>query len=158
MHGVGVAHGLEPPPETEVRAFFAGRIEQQTDVYGVWVAEHEGVVAGWEGLQPCRPNPISRWAESSTYIASNSKARGVGRALIGYVLDHARRVELQYVVGFIKTGNDAAIRIVESAGWCLVGALPRAKANDPQYLYYAYAVPLGHAHFHEVAREGVELT
>src|SRR5579863_7179461 len=69
MNGVQMAQGLTPPPLDEVVNLFASRIESQSPVYGIWVAEVDGAVAGWQGLQACRPNPIMRWAESSTYIS-----------------------------------------------------------------------------------------
>lgn len=141
MEGVRGAHGLEPPPEEQVQAFFDERIAQQTEVFAIWVAIVEARVVGWQGLQPCRPNPISKMAESSTYVASDSKARGVGRALIAHAQRHASSVGLQHILGFILVSNLAVIRIVESSGWSRVGALPRAREEDPEYLYYAYAVP-----------------
>jgi L-amino acid N-acyltransferase YncA len=129
------------PPDDQVLEFFSSRLRQQTDVFGMWIAEHEGRFAGWQGLQPCRPNPIAKMAESSTYVSADVKTRGVGRSLILYANSHAQEVGLEYIVGFIRAENSAMIRIVESSGWTLVGTLPNRVSTDVQYLYYAYAVP-----------------
>jgi L-amino acid N-acyltransferase YncA len=129
------------PEEERVLEFYSRRLEQQTNVFGIWVAEHDGIFAGWQGLQPCRPNPISKMAESSTYVSTDVKTRGVGRSLILYANSHAQTVGLDYIVGFIRAENAAMIRIVESSGWSVVGALPRRSSADVHYFYYVFAVP-----------------
>lgn len=140
IHGLGAATHLRLPPKDEALAFFENRLRSQTDTYGLWVAEHQGTFAGWQGLQPCRANPVAKFAESSTYVASAVTARGVGRTLISHATEHSRNVRLDYIVAFIRAENVAMIRIVESCGWSVVGSLPRSTASYPEYLYYAYAV------------------
>jgi L-amino acid N-acyltransferase YncA len=141
MHGLGTATHLRPPPKDEALAFFGNRLRNQTDTYGLWVAENHGTFAGWKGLQPCRANPVSKFAESSTYVASDVKTKGVGRALISHATAHSRHVGLDCIVAFIRAENVAMIRIVESHGWTAVGGLPRSTPSYLEYLYYAYAVP-----------------
>jgi phosphinothricin acetyltransferase len=152
IHGLGTATHLRLPPKDEALAFFEDRLNRQTETFGLWVAEHQGTFAGWQGLQPCRPNPVSKFAESSTYVSSAVKAKGVGRALIMHATEHSRHVGLDYIVAFIRTENIAMIRIVESCGWSLVGRLPRGTPSYPEYLYYAYAVP---AEPHEDSNRGL---
>jgi L-amino acid N-acyltransferase YncA len=136
-----LSQGDQPLDLDEAINVFRKRVESATDVYGVWVAEIEGLLIGWQSLHPCRSNPIHKWAESSTYIAKESKGRGVGRALLTFATEHAKSARLSFVVGFIKAGNDPPIKIVESLGWRRVGSIPRANADDIEWLYYVYAVP-----------------
>jgi phosphinothricin acetyltransferase len=136
-----VAQGIEPPDLDLVLNAFRARLESQASVYGVWVAEIDGGLVGWQSLQPCRTNPLYHWAESSTYISPRSRGRGVGRKLLAFATEHAKAVNLSHVVGFIRKGNEAPIKIVESLGWQKVGSIPRAKASDIEWLYYVYAVP-----------------
>jgi L-amino acid N-acyltransferase YncA len=92
IHGLGTATHLRLPPKAEALAFFEDRLNRQTETFGLWVAEYQGAFAGWQGLQPCRANPVSKFAESSTYVSSTVKTKGVGRALIMHATEHATRV------------------------------------------------------------------
>ena len=136
-----VAQSCEPPDINQVLDVFRLRLESETKVYGIWVAEIEGVIAGWQSLHRCRANPLWNWAESSTYISAQSRGRGVGRQLLAFATEHAKLVNLSHVVGFIIKGNEAPIKIVESLGWQKVGSIPRSKPSDIEWLYYVYAVP-----------------
>jgi phosphinothricin acetyltransferase len=136
-----VAQGDVPSEIDQVSDVFRVRLTSQSDAYGIWIAELEGTVVGWQSLHCCRANPIHNWAESSTYISKQYHGRGVGRELLKLATSHAKSVKLAYVTGFIKAGNTASIRIVESLGWKRVGALPRSDPHDSEWLYYVYAVP-----------------
>jgi L-amino acid N-acyltransferase YncA len=136
-----VAHGLEAPDLNQALDVFRARIERQTEAYGIWVAEVEDVIVGWQSLHRSRANPLWNWAESSTYISAQSRGRGVGRKLVAFATEHAKAVDLSHVVGFIRKGNKAPIKIVESLGWQKVGSIPVSNPSDIEWLYYVYAVP-----------------
>ena len=136
-----VAQGIDPPDLDIALNAFRARLESQARDYGVWVAEIEGVLVGWQSLQPCRTSPLYNWAESSTYISTGSRGRGVGRKLLVFATEHAKSVNLSHVVGVIIKGNEAPIKIVESLGWQKVGSIPRSNPTDIEWLYYVYAVP-----------------
>ena len=132
-----------PIEHEKAMGLFRGRIQSQTDCYGVWVAECDGVVVGWQSLTTGRANPTHRWAESSTYIRKENAGRGIGRRLLTFITQHAKSVGLTHIEGFIKKENEPPIRIVESLGWTKVGDIPRAQESDPEWLYYVYAVHRG---------------
>jgi L-amino acid N-acyltransferase YncA len=136
-----VAQGIDPPDLDLALNAFRARLESQVKDYGVWVAEIDGVLIGWQSLQPCRTSPLYNWAESSTYISVQSRGRGVGRTLLAFATEHAQALHLSHVVAFIIKGNEAPIKIVESLGWQKVGSIPRSNPNDIEWLYYVYAVP-----------------
>jgi L-amino acid N-acyltransferase YncA len=83
--------------------FFAERVDRQNEIFGIWVALFEDTIVGWQGLQPCRNNPMEalKVAESSTYVSPTSRARGVGRALLVFAQEHAARVQLKELRGNI---------------------------------------------------------
>jgi L-amino acid N-acyltransferase YncA len=107
MEGVSSGFGADPPPLDNVIEFFAERIRKQTPLFGIWVAIGDHQILGWQAMQPCRNNPISadRSAESSTYVADGHKGKGVGKALIAFALEHARRTNMLYVQGIIGANN-----------------------------------------------------
>lgn len=136
-----ISQGNIPIEHEKAICIFRGRIQSQTDSYGIWVAECEGVVVGWQSLTPGRANPTHRWAESSTYIGKANTRRGIGRTLLSFIAQYAKSVGLSHIEGFIRRGNDPPIKIVESLGWTMVGIIPRAQESDTEWLYYVYAVP-----------------
>jgi len=136
-----IAQSCKPPDFNQVLDVFRARLESQTNVYGIWVAEIDGAIVGWQSLHRCRANPLWNWAESSTYISEKSRGRGVGRKLLAFATEHAKESHLSHIVGFIIKGNEAPIKIVESLGWQKVGIIPRSDPDDIEWLYYVYVVP-----------------
>jgi L-amino acid N-acyltransferase YncA len=122
------------------QSFFQAHLKSQTEAYGYWVAEAGGLVIGWQSLLPCRPNPLSRWGHSSTYIEPSVRARGLGKALVSCIVKHAELVGLSHIEGFIRAGNEAPIRIAESLGFTRMGLVPQATDSDGEILFI-YAVP-----------------
>lgn len=143
MQGVQLAFGLPPPALDVVEAYFADRINTQTSPFGTWVAEANAVVLGWQSLQQCRPNPISKMAEASTYISPNEWRNGLGRKLLLFAQHRGIEAGFRHIVAFIKTDNQAATLLVESLGWKRVGILPGTEQGDPECAYYAWSVPSG---------------
>ena len=133
--------GEKPPDLNETMSVFRSRLQENLTACGIWVAEVQGIVAGWQSLHRFRANPIHNWAESSTYISQQYKGRGIGRKLLTFATEHAKSAGLSHIEGFIQSRNHAPIKIVESLGWQKVGSIPRANPSDIEWLYYVYAVP-----------------
>src|ERR1700722_1945202 len=117
LDAVQLGLGLTPPSPSEVLATFQKRLEapEQT-AYGHWVAEVDGDVAGWQGLQPCRPSPVMRWAESGTYVSRDYVGHGIGEALIKFATEHVNSTNLTHLVGFVGARNEAMGKFLESCG------------------------------------------
>ena len=141
LNAVQVAQGLAPPPLQDVLNMFTNRLESQSNEYGFWVAEVNGAIGGWQGQQPCRPNPIMKWAEVTTYVSREHTGLGIATALLQSATERARSTTLTHLVGFIGRGNAAMTNFLESCGWQKVGVIPRARPNDPEFVYYVYVVP-----------------
>jgi L-amino acid N-acyltransferase YncA len=144
MQGAQLAFGFLAPAVEVAEAYFADRITTQTSSFGIWLAETNGVVLGWQSLQQCRPNPISKMAEASTYISPNERRNGLGRRLLLFAQQRGIGSGLRHIVAFIKTDNQSATLLYESLGWKRVGVLPYcAEQVDPECAYYAWPVPAG---------------
>jgi len=143
LAGVLSGFGISPPPTENALRFFAEKLDLQTEIFGIWVAVREDNIVGWQGLYPCRNNPIEALtvAESSTYVSPTTRAKGVGRTLLLFAQEHAMRVQLRELRGNIATTNTASLRLVDSLGWSKVGTLPRARNDSLEFFFYAYAVP-----------------
>ncbi|MHB1987553.1 MAG: GNAT family N-acetyltransferase [Acidimicrobiales bacterium] len=109
---------LVPRTEDEQRAWMAAH----AGVYPVLVAESGRVVVGFSSLSPYRPRPgYSTAVEDSVYVADEARGKGVGRMLLGGVVDAARSHGFHSIVGRISAEQQASIRLHEACGFTVVG-------------------------------------
>lgn len=116
--------------ETEVRTP-AGRREwfdaHPRGRYPVLVAEEDGAVVGWGRLYPWSPRPAyARTAEDAVYVRADRRGNGVGRALLGALVERARAAGIAVLVARIVEGNPASRRLHEAAGFREFGVMRRA--------------------------------
>ncbi|MEV0428093.1 GNAT family N-acetyltransferase [Micromonospora sp. NPDC050495] len=91
------------------------------------VAEEDGTILGTAKMGPNRPGPGSHVATASFMVAGAARGRGVGRALVGYALDWARRegyAAMQF--NAVAETNLAAVALYRSVGFAVVGTVPEA--------------------------------
>jgi len=128
LYGREVAGGtatfeLEPPTVEEM-----GRRLATVEAQGLpWlVAEVEGRFAGYACLSPFRPRPAYRYAvEASIYVEPEARGAGVGRALLGTLIERARSHGLRHVVGAVSDSATSGASI----------ALHRALGFEPAGVY-----------------------
>jgi phosphinothricin acetyltransferase len=119
---------LEPVTVEERRAWFA---EHSADHHPLWVAEIDGVVAGWLSFHAFIPRCAYRGtAEVSVYIHENFRRRGMARALLELGVERASALGLTALVGLILGHNSASLRLFEEAGFQRWGVLPRVTRFD----------------------------
>jgi ribosomal protein S18 acetylase RimI-like enzyme len=69
------------------------------------------------------------------YVTETCRGRGMGRALMGSLIDRARtRPGLQQIILTVATEQVAAMRLYESLGFQRFGREPRALCIDGRYL------------------------
>lgn len=90
----------------------------------LWVAEDGGAVVGWLSFQSFYGRPAySATAEVSVYVAPGLRRRGVGRALLARAIEHAPRLGLKTLLGFIFGHNQPSQRLFAAFGferWALL--------------------------------------
>jgi GNAT superfamily N-acetyltransferase len=84
---------------------------------GSWVAESRGLVLGLTGLFDCG---VSAEVEP-VVVAEGARNRGVGRLLIGRVVEEARARRYEYLAVRPVARNVAAIRRFHAAGFTALG-------------------------------------
>jgi L-amino acid N-acyltransferase YncA len=100
--------------EAQARAWFSGR----GDEHPVLVAEEAGEVAGWASLGPHKPTGGYRHTvELSVYLREDARGRGLGRLLLGELLERARAAGHHAVLGGVCTEQAASMRLHESMGF-----------------------------------------
>src|SRR6266542_4210281 len=97
--------------------------ERQRDNYPVFVAvEADGRVTGWSALNPFHARIGYRFtSENSVYVAANRRGQGIGRALLGPLLEAGKARGLHAVLAVIDADNEASIRLHAQFGFEKVG-------------------------------------
>ncbi|HEU5083773.1 MAG TPA: GNAT family N-acetyltransferase [Acidimicrobiales bacterium] len=97
-------------------------LSARSGVLEVVVAEIGGAVAGFASLSPYRDRPAYRTTvEDSIYVHPDHRGQGVGRALLGEIVEVARRRGFHSVIGRIVGGHTASIQLHASLGFEQVG-------------------------------------
>ena len=108
----------EPRDAGAQRAWLAGRAAGHPVVVACGGEE----VAGYAALTAYRPKPaFAHTVEDSVYVDRAWRGRGVGRLLLGHVLDLAAVHRHRCVIARIVASNDASRRLHEALGFRLVG-------------------------------------
>lgn len=131
LHGIYAHHVLngvgsfetEPPDEDELAR---RRMDVLARGLPHLVAESDGTVVGFAYAGPYRTRPAYRHtAEDSIYVAHDRGGAGIGRALLGRVLELCGERGVRQMVAVIgDSGNAGSIRLHESLGFRRVGLLP----------------------------------
>jgi phosphinothricin acetyltransferase len=108
------------------RKFDAGKLADHR-----FVALDAERVRGWAALSPVSERPVyAGVAEVSVYIHAGAQGRGVGRALLGAVIDSSERAGLWTLQAGIFPENTASMRLHEAAGFRVVGVRERLGRHD----------------------------
>jgi L-amino acid N-acyltransferase YncA len=103
-------------------AWSAGR----GDCPAVIARDADGEVLGWAALSPVSSRPVYRGVGSvSIYVAPTQARRGVGRALLGALIDTSERAGFWSLEAGIFPENDASTALHEGCGFRLVGVRER---------------------------------
>lgn len=100
------------------------------------VAELNGQAAGYASLSSYREKEAYRsTVELSVYIAVSCRQKGVATALMGAVLEEAKKDEdTHLVVSVITAGNEASVRLHEKFGFAFSGTIHEAGMKFGRYL------------------------
>ena len=110
-------------------------IERGDPRFPILVAELDGRVAGWASLTQHSPRPCyAGIAECSVYIHAEARGRGVGTALMGALVDEARRLGFWKLVSRAFPFNEASRALCARAGFREVGVYQRHARLDGRWL------------------------
>jgi phosphinothricin acetyltransferase len=97
----------------------------------LWVAEADGAVVGWLSLEDFHERPAyAATAELSVYVAEAARGRGVGRALLGHLLERAPGLGVERLVGLVFAHNAPSLGLLAAFGFERWGELPGVAVLD----------------------------
>jgi L-amino acid N-acyltransferase YncA len=86
------------------------------------VAEEDGAVVGWVALAPYSSRQCyAGVAEVSVYVAARARGRGVGRALLGAMIDESERNGIWTLLAGVFPENRASVSLHLASGFRAIG-------------------------------------
>jgi len=116
---------------------FASIFFQRQGIFNFWIATDENnKILGWQSLIRTSNNPFREniYAEASTYISKDNRYKGMGKALLDYVMQEAEKSDLEYITCFVSVANEAAKKITEETGWIEIGVIPASKKGENKFV------------------------
>ncbi len=104
--------------------------------YPYLAAESDGQIFGYAYAGAYRPRAAYRWTcEDSIYIAPEAQGRGVGRQLLGALIDQCTAQGLRQMVAVIGDANSApSIRLHTAMGFAPAGQIRSAGFKHGRWL------------------------
>jgi L-amino acid N-acyltransferase YncA len=89
------------------------------------LAEENGHVVGYAYAVPFRKRPAYRYCvKHSIYVHNDHLHRGIGRKLMGALIDACAAAGFRQMIGYIDAANSASLGLHETFGFRQVGYLP----------------------------------
>ena len=123
-----VTADTEPVSVASRQKWFA---DHSPDRRPLWVVEEGGQVAGWLSYSSFYGRPAyDSTCEVSLYLAPEHRRRGLGTQLLLRCIEHAPRIGVTTLLGFIFGHNELSLGLFEKIGFQRWGHLPRVAVLD----------------------------
>lgn len=124
---------LQPSPQT---AWAHKLAEIVADGLPFLVAEAEGAVVGYSYASPWRVRPGYRYTvEDSVYIAPEALRQGLGRQLLGALIEACESIgKRQMVAVIVVEGGEASVALHRAFGFREVGVLEAVGFKEERWL------------------------
>jgi L-amino acid N-acyltransferase YncA len=130
-----IAWREKPASSAEMERWFA---EQQRADHPVLVAELDGRVVGYTSWSTFRGGPrfpgYRHTVEDTIHVDVAHHRRGIGRTLLGALIDEARRREVHVIVAGLDSANHASIQLHRAMGFAEVARMPEVGRKFDRWL------------------------
>lgn len=110
--------------ETKTTAERTQWLQAHDDRHPVLVAVVDSKVVGWTSLSAwSERRAYADTAETSFYVHSTYRGRGIGRRLKEAVIEEARRLKFHTLIARVAEGSHESLHLNESVGFVHVGML-----------------------------------
>lgn len=109
--------------------------ERQQQGFPVLVADIDGIIAGYSSLGHFRAFAAYKYtAESSVYVHTDYRGRGLAKALMQPLIEAAQAIDLHAIVAGIDAENTASIKLHEQLGFVEVAHFKQVGYKFDQWL------------------------
>ena len=118
-------YDYKPRTMAAMESWFAAKAKGAYPVIGAF--DDDGSLAGFASFGPFRNWPAYKYSiEHSIYVHAAKRGRGVGRRLLGELIDAAKTQDFHMMVGGIDSTNAASIRLHRSFGFAHCATIKHA--------------------------------
>lgn len=97
----------------------------------LWVLERDGEIAAWLSFSSFYGRPAyDRTAELSVYVDQAHRRAGIGAYLLQQAIEHAPRIGIDRLLGFIFGHNTPSLLLFQRFGFSRWGVLPGVARLD----------------------------
>ncbi|MDB6093328.1 MAG: putative phosphinothricin n-acetyltransferase [Verrucomicrobia bacterium] len=126
-----VTADLEPVTVESRRAWFASHQNPARPLWVVTEATAPGQICGWASFDTFYPRAAyDGTVMIALYLAENVRGRGLGRWLLGRMIERAPAMGIHSLTGYIFGHNEPSLRLFRSAGFSEWAHLPRVARLD----------------------------
>ena len=130
-------YDYHPRPLSAMDAWFDAKDRGQYPVIGV--VDASGALLGFATYGQFRAWPAYKYSiEHSLYVAPGHRGRGIGKALLGALLERARQQQYHTVIGGIDAENATSIALHERFGFVPCGLIRHAGFKFGRWLDLAF--------------------
>jgi phosphinothricin acetyltransferase len=114
--------------------------DREREGYPVFVAVNPGRrIVGWSALNPFHARMGYRFtSENSVYVAADMRGRGIGKLLLGPLIEGAKARGLHAIIAVIDADNEASIRLHAAFGFEKVGHFKQTGFKFNRWLDVVY--------------------
>lgn len=124
LHTTAV-YDYKPRPASSMAAWFGDKAVKGFPVLGI--EGEDGSLLGFATYGTFRAWPAYKYTvESSVYVRSDARGRGVGDALLARLIDEAERRGVHTLIGGIDAQNAISIRLHQKHGFAHAGTIRQA--------------------------------
>src|ERR1041384_5977523 len=130
-------YDYEPRPPSSMTAWFE---DKQKGEFPVWGAlGDDDALLGFASYGVFRVRPAYKYTvEHSVYVDAAARGRGVGKALMGRLIESAREQEKHVLVGGIDADNVGSVKFHEALGFEPAGVIKQAGFKFGRWLDLAF--------------------
>ena len=130
-------YDYQPRALASMDAWFDAKEKGRYPVIGV--IDAAGVLLAFASYGPFRAWPAYKYSvEHSLYVAHGHRGHGIGRLLLGEILERARQQGYHNVIGGIDAENGASIALHERFGFARCGLVRHAGFKFGRWLDLAF--------------------
>ncbi len=98
----------------------------------LWVIENENKqIIGWVSFQSFYGRPAyAATAEISIYLDASQRGKGIGKEVLQYSIDQAKRLGIKTLLGFIFAHNELSLKLFRQSGFEDWATLPDIAVLD----------------------------
>jgi phosphinothricin acetyltransferase len=136
-------YDYQPRTSATMEAWFEAKRKGNYPVIGAF--DEDGALAGFASYGAFRAWPAYKYSiEHSVYVRADRRGRGIGRTLLGALIEAAKRQGYHMMIGGIDSANAASVRLHRSLGFGHCASIKQAGFKFGRWLdleFYQLILP-----------------